>query len=282
MKGFSHEAAAPYLRVTDGLQPEVSFVSDEGLDLDAYAQVARQVRRARYCFVNSYSSVLVDDWLAKLDTALSQPGVGLVGATGSWASPRSQALYAMGLPTAYRAAFEDRRWMRDQFRELQRERGENARGRLPGLRDELNTWRATFQAVRAFPPFPSPHLRTNAFMIQDEILAQLRLRRSRMKLHAYQLESGRRSITRQVAQLGLRVLVVDADGTTFDPEEWDRSRTFWQHDQEGLMVADNQTNAYARGDRDRRVLLSRYAWGARADPVEPANRAQTGTCRRRP
>ena len=231
--------------------------------------LARTLQRARYCFLNSYSRVLADDWLAKLDTALSHPGVGLVGATGSWASPRSQALYAKGLPTAYRAAFTDRRSTRDQFRELQRERGESAGGRLAGLREELNTWRATLQAVRAFPSFPSPHLRTNAFMIRGRTLEQLRLRRTRSKLHAYRLESGRRSITRQVSQLGLRVLVVDAEGTTFEPQEWDRSQTFWQHDQEGLMVADNQTNVYARGDRDRRELLSRYAWGARADPVEP-------------
>jgi hypothetical protein len=270
MKGFtSPQAAAPYLRLANGLQHEVVFCSDEGLDLDAYAHVARELRRERYCFVNSYSRVLADDWLVKLDSALSQPDVGLVGATGSWASARSQALYARGLPTAYRAAFPDRRWMSNGFRDLERERTEGTSARRAGLRDGLNTWRATLQALRSFPPFPSPHLRTNAFMIPGQVLAQLRVRRARRKLHAYQLESGRRSITRQVSQLGLRVLVVDATGATFEPEEWDQSRTFWQGDQEGLIVADNQTTVYTRGDWDRRVLLSRYAWGQRADPARP-------------
>jgi hypothetical protein len=268
MKGFaSPQAAEPYLRLANGLQPEVVFCSDEGLDLDVYANVARQLRRQRYCFVNSYSRVVADDWLVKLDVALSRPGVGLVGATGSWASPRSQALHARGLPTAYRAAFPDVRSMREGFKDLERERGGDTPGRLAALRDELNTWRSTLQAVRSFPPFPSPHLRTNAFMVPAAVLAQLRLRRARRKLHAYQLESGRRSITRQVEQLGLRVLVVDAEGATFEPDEWDRSRTFWQGEQEGLIVADNQTSVYARGDRDRRALLSRYAWGERADPA---------------
>ena len=270
MKGFtSEQAAGAHLRAASGLDAQVVHLADEGLDLDAYAHVARELRRERYCFMNSYSSILAEDWLAKLDGALSRPGVGLVGATGSWASARSQALYAQGLPTAYRAVYPDRRWMREQFRALEAERAGAGSPRLAGLREQLNTWRATLQAVRSFPAFPAPHLRTNAFMIEGALLARLRLRQARRKLHAYQLESGRASITRQVSRLGLRSLVVDADGKTFDEQEWDRSRTFWQHDQEGLMVADNQTEVYAGADRERRLLLSRYAWGLRADPTAP-------------
>jgi hypothetical protein len=241
------------------------------LDLAAYAEAARRLKHERLCFLNSYSVILADDWLAKLDTASSAPGVGLVGATGSWASARSQALHARGLPSAYRAVFPDRRWMREQFRDLQRERAADTHGRLAGVREQLNTWRATLQALRSFPPFPAPHVRTNAFMIDNELLLQLRLDRAKSKLDAYQLESGRRSITRQVSQLGLRALVVDAQGTAFQPEEWDQSRTFWQHEQEGLMVADNQTRTYALGGWERRVTLSRYAWGSRADPAPPGD-----------
>jgi hypothetical protein len=269
MKGFeSPAAAASTLDLIDGLRAEVSFIADEGLDIDSYARLARELGRERYCFVNSFCTVLADDWLAKLDAALSQPAVGLVGATGSWASPRSQALYARGMPSAYRTVFPDRQWMNRQFRALRGERGEIGRS---GLRDALNTWRATIQAARSFPAFPSPHLRTNAFMISGELLARLRLRETSRKLHAYQLESGRDSITRQILRLGLRVLVVGADGTVFDPDDWDRSRTFWQHDQEGLLVADNQTQVYERGDRDRRAMLARYAWGLRADPAAPGS-----------
>jgi hypothetical protein len=270
MKGFESRAAAtPALDLAHGLQAEVRFLADEGLDIDSYAHLARELRRERYCFMNSYCTVLADDWLAKLDAALSQPTAGLVGATGSWASPRSQALYARGVPSAYRAVFPDRKWMNRQFRALRRERSEIGRGRPAALRDGMNTWRATIQAARSFPPFPSPHLRTNAFMISGHVLARLRLRQARRKLHAYQLESGRNSITRQILRLGLRVLVVDAQGTAFEPDDWHESKTFWQHDQERLLVADNQTEVYDRGDRDRRAMLARYAWGLRADPAAP-------------
>jgi hypothetical protein len=86
------------------------------------------------------------------------------------------------------------------------------------------------------------------------------------KVHAFALESGRHSFTRQLQRRGLKVLVVDRAGVTYEPAKWDRSHTFWQARQERLLVADNQTKRYADADRDRRVLLSRFAWGERAEP----------------
>jgi hypothetical protein len=62
-----------------------------------------------------------------------------------------------------------------------------------------------------------------------------------MKLSAYKFESGKESLTNQVRNLGLRVLVVGRDGQAYDPEHWHRSNTFWQSREENLLVADNQT-----------------------------------------
>lgn len=277
LKGFESQAAAePSMALAEGLNAQAVYLPDEGLDIDSYAELVRRLDRERYCFMNSYSRVLAEDWLAKLDAALSQPDAGLVGASGSWASARSQALYAKGVPSAYRAAFPDRRWMNEQFRLLRSERGEVAHGRVAAVREQLNMWRATLQSARSFPPFPAAHLRTNAFIVSRRVFAQLHLRQARRKLDAYQLESGRDSITRQVQRLGLHAFIVDAQGTSFATENWDRSRTFWQHDQEGLLVADNQTDVYARGDLDRRTLLARYAWGVRADPV-PGGSSRTNS-----
>lgn len=61
-------------------------------------------------------------------------------------------------------------------------------------------------------------------------------------------------------------LVVDSLGATYDAEHWDRSCTFYQGEQDGLLVADNQTLFYTNGDADRRRLLSTLAWGPHADP----------------
>ncbi len=65
------------------------------------------------------------------------------------------------------------------------------------------------------------------------------------------------------------MLVADRDGAVYDQEQWPLSRTLWQRDQEGLMVADNQTRSYAHGDMERRRLLSAFAWGRQADPRPP-------------
>jgi hypothetical protein len=125
------------------------------------------------------------------------------------------------------------------------------------------------RTLLGYPPFPAPHLRSNVFMITHDALREMPLLAVYSKLDTSMLESGRKSITRRLQRNGLVSLVVDRAGTVYAPEQWHRSRTFWQGDQEGLLVADNQTLAYARGDLARRRLLSASAWGSHAAPTRP-------------
>jgi hypothetical protein len=134
------------------------------------------------------------------------------------------------------------------------------------VRAKLRTLRDAPQQMLPFDPFPNYHVRTNAFMIARDTLAALRLHALHDKKHAYLLESGRESITHQIRAMDLRTLIVDRDGGAYDHQQWHRSRSFWQGDQEGLLVADNQTRHYADGDIDRRRVLSAFAWGEKADP----------------
>jgi hypothetical protein len=249
----------------EGVEHRVLELPEPVQDLAAYARAAERLEHERLCFLNSHTELLADGWLAKLDRALDEPRAGLVGATGSWGSQRSHLLHDRRLPSPYRSVFPDRRWMQEQFLAIDRERfGEP--DRFPRTRRQLNTWRATVEAVVGFDSFPAAHLRTTAFLADRVLFASLhpRGRRLRRKVHAFALESGRHSYTRQVRDLGLRVLVVDREGVCYEPEQWDRSRTFWQAAQEGLLVADNQTRRYESGERDRKLLLARFAWGARA------------------
>ena len=71
-------------------------------------------------------------------------------------------------------------------------------------------------------------------------------------MDAYLFESGHRSLTRQVLGRGLAVVVVDREGMAYEPADWPSGRTLWQGDQEGLLIADNQTRSYANGGLDRR------------------------------
>ena len=117
-----------------------------------------------------------------------------------------------------------------------------------------------------FDAFPSPHLRTNAFLVGSDVMRSWRIGRIRGKWDAFALESGRRSLTRHVESRGLRAVVVGADGSPFGAEEWPDSDTFWQREQSNLLVADNQTEQYTNGDADLRTFLSRFAWAERAEP----------------
>lgn len=282
MKGFdSPREAEPYLALAAATPAEVLHFSDEGLDLGVYFAVAARLQRDRYCFLNSYSEPLVPGWLAKLDAAFERPGVGLAGATGSWGSTRSWTAHALRLPSAYRGVLPKASEAIAQFMALEAARAGTA---VPSHRSYLEKTHARVKTISEIPSvtlpferFPAYHVRTNAFVIAHATLARLRLRRVKTKQDAYRVENGRHSITRQVQRAGLRTLVVDRFGAVYDHQQWPRSRTFWQADQEGLLVADNQTRLYADGDGARRRLLAGFAWGLDADATPPRERPGGGT-----
>jgi hypothetical protein len=244
-------------------------------DLAAYARMIQVLEHDRLCFLNSHSVILADDWLVKLSNALDQPGTGMVGATGSWASTRSAVLNSLFLPNAYRGVIPERRVAREQLLGIELEKlGGGVPTSTSAAKPSLA--RSIVATLRTLPPkpeqllrfggFPAKHLRTNAFMARHSTFRQLRITNISRKMDAYILESGHTNLTRQVHDLGLRTLVVARDGNAFEPDVWPQSRTLWQGNQEGLLIADNQTRMYARGNFDRRRLLSAQAWGRMADP----------------
>ncbi len=271
MKGFTSLAQAkPYLEEVADLAPETLFCADGGADLGTYLVAATRLRRDRYCFVNSFSRPLVDGWLQRLDAALARPGVGQVGATGAWASGHSWTTYSMGLPSAYRGLLPPAPTARALTRGLELKRkGRRRRSVEEAVRARLKTLRGLPGTLFYYEPFPAHKLRSNAFMIAHETLRELALFVVRNKQDAYSLEGSRECLTRRLEQIGLSSLVVDRAGEVYRSGEWDRSRTLWQGDQEGLLVADNQTLHYTHGDFELRHLLSTLAWGIRADPEPP-------------
>jgi len=297
--GAEHELVVLLNNVSSELRPELEAelegvehrlltVAEPMQDLGAYAYAAECLKHERICFFNSYSEILAPDWLAKLDHALDQPSAGLVGATGSWASLRSAVLNAFMLPNPYRRAVPKRSVAREQMRAIELEleivRTPEAQ-RMPApelprrtlfssVCSTLESFGPMPEQLLRFEPFPAYHVRTNAFMLERSTFAALRMRPLRRKMDAYLMESGRASFTSQVQGKGLRTLVVARDGTMYDHHGWPDSRTFWQDDQQGLLVADNQTRSYANGDLDRRQLLSAFAWAARARPSLPSSPAE--------
>lgn len=259
------------LAEVESMGVEIVRLEHPVLDLAAYVHVAERLVHDKVCMLNSHSELLVDGWLAKLDSGLEQPSAGIVGASGSWFSNRSWVAHSLGLPSAYRSLVPARRIAREQFVQMRSEHpgddGERAKySRASAFIRNLPMLPAQLSGFRSFP---ARHLRTNAFMLERARLLSLRTGLLTSKMGTYRLESGKCSITEQIQSRGLRALVVDNGGEVYEPMLWDRSHTLWQADQERLLIADNQTRLYTNGDINRRRLLSALAWGQAADPWPP-------------
>lgn len=110
-----------------------------------------------------------------------------------------------------------------------------------------------------FESFPNPHLRTNGFAMERELILELDWGSDLTREQTVMLEGGRRSLTRQVCGRGLEALVVGRDGA-YPPDRWRESATFRSGEQANLLLADNRTRHYQEGGRLTRFGLAWLAW----------------------
>ena len=260
LKGFtSKEDAERFAVPAADLSPHLVMVADDGYDLGSYFEVARRLPHDRLCFLNSFSRLMADDWLQLLAGALDEPGVGLAGASGSWASVASRVHWELWRRGGYAKIFDNTQVFPERlvktFAEFDRPAGR------PVPLHELST---LLRILAGYPRFPAHHLRTNGFAIGRETMLRLRAPRPRDKIAAHMLECGRRSITRQIERMQLRVIVAGRDGNFHLHPDWAKSRTFWQGEQENMLIADNQTENYLQAEPSTRLALARWAWGIEA------------------
>lgn len=231
-KGFTG-SREEHRSLLEGLPHQEIDVPDRGFDIGSYLEAGRQVDARYVCFLNSFSEILAPDWLATLFEHAVRPGVGVVGASGSWES----------FSTTYE--IDSRRsdsgpvgWTRNAWRAW-----------------KLNRYRADYL------PAPNPHLRSNAFLIERARWLSLTAGRLRSKHELWRFESGRTSMSRQLWAQGLDVLVVGRDGIAYGKDRWPESCTFRSCDQRNLLVADNRTRDYMGADDAQKRRLEELAWG---------------------
>lgn len=107
----------------------------------------------------------------------------------------------------------------------------------------------------------TPHVRTNAFCMRRSLFLETIQIEPNSKADCYTIEHGPRSITQQVRARGLAARIVNRAGQETDLADARESRTFRWGNQDQLLVADNQTDSYARSDRGQQLRLQRLAWG---------------------
>jgi hypothetical protein len=225
-----------WVALSDGRLVELP---DDGFDWGAYMRLTRELTHDWVCFLNTHSRPRKEGWLHLLMAAAKSRliNVGAVGATASW---ESQAT----IPPLHPAS------------------------------GQLNSHKArTLQLIRgtprfvknigAFPAFPNPHLRSNAFMVRRELFLDFVATRQppRCKRDSLKLESGRVGLTAFLRTRGLAAYVAGADGRVYGSRDWIDSCTFRVPGQTNLLVEDNQTRAYDNANRNMRRALERLAWG---------------------
>jgi hypothetical protein len=111
-----------------------------------------------------------------------------------------------------------------------------------------------------YESFPNPHLRTNGFALERELLLSLDWPLGVSREESLWLEAGTHSLSRQVRERGLATLVVGRDGIAYPPERWRESATFRSGDQANLLIADNRTRHYQQAGPLARRALAWLAW----------------------
>lgn len=232
-KGFAYQPdIAPYEELLIGVHHSFLTVTDFGFDLRAYFIAAEKSDSGYLCFLNSFSVLLDDDWLLKLYRHICESGVGVVGATGSWGSIGPGRISGKKNPPLWKRLLRPLVW---------------------------RAIRACFKLY--FDNFPNYHIRTNGFMIARDTMLKIQHGLLFTKMHAYCLESGKNSITKQVERMGLKPVVVGKDGRGYNKQEWHRSSTFWRDGQRNLLIGDNRTRKYDSEDRAGQLWLEHFAWG---------------------
>jgi hypothetical protein len=203
-----------------------------GYDIKTYLDVSIQYCYDFFCFINSSSQILYNYWLSKLYNNILKKDVGIVGATGSWAS------------LFYNPYLE-------------------SHNRYIIYNIMRHIWRKTLKPkLKPYDPFPNYHVRTNAFMISRNLFNYIGKDKSLLtKEDSYRFESGKNGLSKQILKMNLKLLVVDKDGIAYEKEDWYKSKTFWQGNQENLLISDNRTNDYQNSGFAKRLLLSQNAWG---------------------
>jgi len=85
-KGFQEHIPAEYLAKLDAIDYiKYIYSGDDGFDIGPYFEVGQELDFDYFCFLNSFSTILCDNWLKNLIGGVSAgQNTGLIGATGTW------------------------------------------------------------------------------------------------------------------------------------------------------------------------------------------------------
>ena len=220
---------------------------DHMLDIGAYLATAKAFPQYRFfCFLNTFSQVIVDGWLKKLRDAIDCDGVGMVGAAASWESLYDSFFFLNKAMWLADSQVPPNRIFSEQLRSTfaihaaawfaesqvlpvgaPLSYGRELDGAYESYWRTLLKYNSSYVDYEGWPRFPNPHLRSNGFMIRRDDLLQTFSEVTPTKLAALRFESGPASLTKAMGAKSRRVLMVGKT-KAYDIGQWPMSMSFDQ------------------------------------------------------
>jgi len=112
-----------------------------------------------------------------------------------------------------------------------------------------------------FNNFPNPHIRTTGILIKaDDYLSFMKDKYILSKEDAWELESGKISLTNFFKSLNYKIYVVNSDGNKFEEIQWKLSETYNYLNQQKSIISDKHTRKYLSLDDNDKNYFQNKTW----------------------
>jgi hypothetical protein len=127
----------------------------------------------------------------------------------------------------------------------------------------LRKLHGTISNKDSFNLFPNPHIRTTGMIIKSDIFNMVTKNRKifRNKMDAYNFESGKNNLTKEILGLGFKVLIINSEFKLFEINDWKHSKTFRQFNQEKLLIMDKIAISYEKMSDNLKFIKTIQTWG---------------------
>ena len=116
---------------------------------------------------------------------------------------------------------------------------------------------------KKFYPFPNPHIRTANFFIKgSDFLMFIKNKKIFNKEDAWQIESGKNSLTNYFIKKSFKIFIVNSDGDKFTLDKCKFSETFNYKKQKKTIISDKHTRKYLKLTNLKKKVFEYNTWGA--------------------
>ena len=119
-----------------------------------------------------------------------------------------------------------------------------------------------FFLKKKFHSFPNPHIRTSSFLIYGQLLLDYMIdKKIKTKENAWEIESGKKSLTNYFKEKNYPIYIVNSEGKKFTEINWMYSETYCYSNQSKSIISDKHTRKYDALDIKEKLFSRIKVWG---------------------